>query len=98
MSKYATTQKFANQRASVGRIVVLAAPSHDDRTKICLRAGIIVAISSRTDRPYIKDLGDSGTTSQEWVHYDAQDADGCHSVEEAMESMPMGCWSWPLSV
>lgn len=90
MSTYATQQKFGGQRASVGRIVLLAAPKHDDPSKVCLRAGIVVAVSAGQDRPYIQD---AKTGVVDWGepmwHFRATT-----SPEEA-EALPLGAWTWP---
>lgn len=93
MSKFATKQKFGGQVASVCRMVLLAAPSHKDPTKMCLRAGVVLAISSSQDTIYIKDLGsdDATMTSVEWTFVST----GCPADAEAM---PIGSWTWPPRV
>jgi hypothetical protein len=41
MSKYATDHEYDGQRASVGRIVLLCQPRHDEKPGVCFRAGIV---------------------------------------------------------
>lgn len=98
MSKYVTDQKFAGQRASVGRVVILAAKKHDGSKGVCLRAGMIIAISSKGDRPYIHDIA-AGTCDWKepaWTFFDLASQPGIpiSPIAEA-ESMPIGSWTWP---
>lgn len=113
MSKYMTDQKFAWQRASVGRVVLLAAKKHDGSDGVCLRAGMIIAISSKDDRPYIHDIA-AGTCDWKepaWTFFDTHsfrnaprltpDASGPNTVERDVETlalMPIGSWTWPPHV
>lgn len=95
MSKYATEQKFGGQRASVGRVVVLATDRHDDKSGMCLRAGVILAISSSKDIPYIAAHASLKTTvghilpgDHEWKFVETR-------TETEVEAMPIGSWTWP---
>lgn len=97
MSKYATDQKFAGQRASVGRVVLLAAKKHDGSEGVCLRAGMIIAISSKDDRPYIHDVA-AGTCDWKepaWTFFNVHQS---ASDEETLALMPIGSWTWPPRV
>lgn len=97
MSKYATEQRFGGQRARVGRAVVIAVKRHDGREGVCLRAGIIFAISSTHDAPYIQNIR---AAAVEWSglggvielkYFDAK-------TEEDLAKMPIGSWCWPPRV
>ncbi len=88
MSLYATRQFFGGFRASVGRIVVLAASKHDRQLGMCLRAGIIRAISHMKDTPYIFETY-TGQCDNEWTFVET-------TTEQGMENLPIGSWTWPL--
>lgn len=108
MSKYATTQSFGGQRASVGRAVILSRVPHDGRRGVCLVAGTIHAISSSKDMPYIApiDRGSSGgRRDAEWQDDAMRSGDPslrwrfCETQTEAdVEAMPLGSWTWPPRV
>jgi hypothetical protein len=100
MSKYVTKQYFGGQRASVGRVVVLATDKHDGKPGICLRAGVIRAISSSKDMPYIAahDSLNLPTTvdhvspgDHEWKFVETR-------TEAEVEAMLIGSWTWPVRV
>lgn len=101
MARYATERSFGGQRASVGRIVLLACASHDDPKKTCLRAGIIIAISSKHDRPYIHDLktGEADFLWEvPWKYYDPESRTEETRLTEIETCMPIGSWTWPPRV
>jgi hypothetical protein len=110
MSAYMTKRMFGGQRAHVTGLVLLAMPKHDDSAVVCLRAGIIVAISSRHDRPYIQDLktGVVDWAAPLWRYFDlpasvwsVETAGDAHWVDERRGELdigamlPMGSWAWP---
>ena len=99
MSKFSTMQEFGGQRASVGRVVLLACPSHDDPAKMCLRSGKIIAISSKHDRPYIQDdkTGEVDWEAPKWTFYTPRSPTPETRLLE-IEHMPIGSWTWPPRV
>ncbi len=95
MASYSTIQMFAGRRARVGDIVILAGRSHDGGDKMCLRAGVVVAICSSQDRPFLLDLRNN---SVDWVDpawkFVATPSD--RSIQLEMEALPIGSWTWPV--
>ncbi len=94
MSKYVTTQMFGDRRASVRMAVVVCVAKHNDGLGTCLKAGIIVAISSDRDIPYIRifqvdDSASYAITSLEFVE--------TNTVGD-IERLPVGTWTWPMEV
>jgi hypothetical protein len=106
VSKYLTKRDFAGRRARVGDIVVLAARKPGDvrgcftcdcgtpcwiHDTSCLRAGIVGAISSSQDLPYLRDLkaGEVDKNPNEWEFVRTS------SVDE-IEALEIGQWTWPL--
>jgi hypothetical protein len=105
VSKYSTQRTFDGRKARIGDIVVLACPKYDLREypynqpeqKMCLRAGIVSAISSSRDTrdiPYLRDLrSGSGTQDADpgwWMFVSTK-------TEEDIEKLEIGQWTWPLS-
>lgn len=89
MSSYATKQAFGGRRAAVTDTVVLAVRQHDGEG-VCLRAGMVEAISGGHDRPYFRDPRD-GAVSMDWMFRETR------TVEE-IEALPIGSWTWPIRV
>jgi hypothetical protein len=93
MSKhYATSTKFAGQRASVGRVV--AVKYNGD-----IMTGIVVAISSDGERPIIRMLSDH---SPDGRHDSAFGFDASFPVpfedvktEDEIRGLVDRCWFWP---
>lgn len=91
MASYATKSLFAGRPAVIHDAVVLAAPKHNDPTKVCLHAGTVVAVTA--DRPYIKDerTGEMDFDAPRWKFVET------HSRED-IENMPLGSWTWPIAL
>lgn len=89
MSKYATTQTFGGHLAAVGMTVVLSQPRHDKKPGTCLRAGMIVAVSSTTDTPWVMDLKHPELCSKD-VRFVST------NTEAQINDMPPHTWTWPL--
>lgn len=90
MSALATKRAFGGRRACVGDTVVLAASKHDGSPGTCLRAGLVVAVASKDDRPYLFDIR-AGTVDWDtpaWAFFIA-------TTEAEVEAMPLGSWTWP---
>jgi hypothetical protein len=96
VSKYATQKTFDGRKARIGDTVVLACPKQvvGMFTHVVLRAGIVGAISSSRDIPYLRDLrSDSGIQDvdpERWVFVPTK-------TEEDIEKLEIGQWTWPLS-
>lgn len=87
---YASKQSFGTQRASAGRVVLIAVKREigDPDKGPWVRAGVIIGISSRTDKPYVRDLGAKDHTWEHLVYFEAK-------TEEDVTKMPVGSWCWP---
>jgi hypothetical protein len=96
MSKhYATSTKFAGQRASVGRVV--AVKYNGD-----VMAGIVVAVSSDGERPIVRMLSDQSPDAR---HDSAFGFFAAHDfpfedvkTEDEIHALVNGCWFWPPRV
>jgi hypothetical protein len=89
-ARYATVQKFGDRKATVGAVVVMCCPRHDDKPGTCLRAGMVVAVSSTKDLPWILDVKHpehGPTTELRFIPT---------SNETQMENLPLDAWTWPL--
>jgi len=108
VSKYATKKTFAGRKARVGDVVVLAARKPGENSScftcqcgtpcwkhdtMCLRAGVVGAISSSQDLPYLRDLkaGEVDKDPKEWTFVET-------FSEEGIEEMEIGQWTWPLDL
>lgn len=85
---YATRQRFGGRRAKVTDLVVLCCPRHDGKPGTCLRARMVVAISSTTDSPWISDVKHPEQPAKDRIFYDAR-------TQAEIETMPVGTWTWP---
>jgi len=102
MSKYATQKTYDGRRARIGDMVILACPKYDMREinyhpapeqKMCLRAGVVGAISSSRDIPYLRDLraGSPDADPEWWVFVATR-------TEEDIEKLEISQWTWPLDL
>jgi len=96
-ARYATEQEFGGRKARVGDTVIICCPRHDiccprhdEKPGTCLRAGMVVAVSSTNDRPWIVDVMHvaNGPTLMMDFHETF--------TEGQIESMPVDAWTWPL--
>jgi len=85
MAKYASDKTYGGQRASVGRVVVVATPYAG---RVVLRAGIISSILGDGDTPAIEVIGED--TDGKIVGTFVETRTGADA-----EAMPAGSWSWP---
>ncbi len=91
MSKYPTTRRFPEEigtRARVTDLVVICCPRHDGKPGTCLRAGLVVAVSSSADVPWILDVKHPELSKTRPFCATA--------TPEDVETMPIGSWTWPL--
>lgn len=88
---YASEQKFAGQVATAGRAVIVAVAAPNGETWI--RAGVILGVSSHTDKVYIRDLGADGPIDyqKEWTFADVK-------TPGETKHMRPGEWAWPPRV
>jgi len=107
VSKYQTKQMFDGRRARVGDVVVLAAITNKgnwyscpaccacqpcaEHNRMCLRAGIVGAISSSKDLPHLRDLksGEADKDPKEWTFVATK-------TVEKIEALEIGQWTWPI--
>jgi hypothetical protein len=93
--QFATSEKFAGQRASVGRIVAV---KYDGD----VMAGIVVAISSGGARPIVRMFSDQSPDARHdsAFGFSAPFNVPFHDVksESDIETAPERCWFWPPRV
>lgn len=100
--KYATQQRFDGQRASVGRVVVVAQLVHDEQGRSTWRTEIVAGsiASIRYDLPVFNT--EKGDVYEPYKDENGKACGGLEfmpcSTERDVETMPAGSWTWPVRV